>query len=156
MWRQLKKKSMDKLLDGCSIRAAAEESRHLCEWKSRRRGSGVCRSAGVCSLITRQILHSSNRTNIAPNNSSVATGHVFGNLYEEKNNASLKSSCLSYRLFETFLPKKQRPYPAAEPGCSCSWMTIVIMWHDSKQKTLVHNFFVPFHCCVGVDTIFGN
>ena len=31
-----------------------------CEWKSQRRGSGVCLSDGVHSLITKQILHSSN------------------------------------------------------------------------------------------------
>ena len=79
---------------GC-IRAVAEVSWCLCEWKSRRRGSGVCRSDGDYSLIAKQILHSSNKRDMSHTSNrkamlqdqttvTVVTGSIFVNFYTRK------------------------------------------------------------------------
>ena len=76
-----------------SIRAAAEARQCLCEWKSQRRGTGVCQSDGVRSLTTKTDPHSSDKIEMShisthkatlQDNSNAVTGSVSGNLYKEK------------------------------------------------------------------------
>ena len=81
----------------------------------------------------------------------MGTGCVFGNLYVEKNIASIHgkplSSCLSYWL--TFLPEKQRLSPAA------SQMAPTIEWRWLYD--VICHVFVSFHyCVVVVVTVSGN
>ena len=115
----------------------SEASRRLCELISRRHAAGVCRSDVWLS-------QSDNWTCPSPIK-------YIPELYVNKP----LSSCLSYRRSH-FCPKKQRLSPPAEPGSPRGWIAMVIMWHDSEQKTLVRNVFVTFHCCVVVVTISGN
>ena len=124
-----------------SIWAAVESRWLLCEWKSWRHEFEACWYDGGHSLTAQQILHSSSKQCYRTN---VATGSVFGNLYEEIQIQQLyvekcTSSCLSYRPFVTFLSEKQHLSSAAEPRDYSSWMT-VIMWHDSEQT----HVFVAF------------
>lgn len=44
---------------------------------------------------------------------------------------------------ESHFARKTASVPAAEPGCSCSWMD-VIMWCDLEQNTWTHQVFVTF------------
>ena len=63
----------------------------LCEWKSRRRGTGVCRSDDVHSLTTKQILPSSNTREMSHTSTHKATVQdqtcqsVFSILYQDRN-----------------------------------------------------------------------
>ena len=99
----------------------------LCEWKSQRHRSGVCRSDGVHSLITKQILHPSNKREMSHtglNNRNVVTSSVLVATYMRQKILQLYmekclSSCLSYQLFITFLHHKT----ASVPGCRARWLS---------------------------------